>query len=483
MTSNYEVVIGLEVHVQLTTASKIFCGCSTRFGAPPNSQTCPVCLGLPGALPVLNRQVVENAIMTGLATGCSIAPRSVFARKNYFYPDLPKGYQISQFELPICLGGQLEIDTGGGDKKTIGITRIHMEEDAGKLLHGDSPETAGASLVDLNRAGTPLLEIVSEPDLRSAEDAIAYLKKLHQIVVYLGVCDGNLEEGSFRCDANVSVRPWGQRELGTRAELKNINSFRFIKQAIDYEVERQVELVEEGGKVVQETRLFDANNGVTRSMRSKEEAHDYRYFPDPDLVPLVIGEEWIAAVRARLPELPEVKLERFQRDYGIPRYDAEVLTAERPLADYYDACVKLHGNAKACSNWVMGEVTRALNADAIGIAAAPVTPERLAGLLQRIDDGTISGKMAKTVFDAMWKSGENADAIIEGQGLRQVTDSGEIENLIAAIIAANPAQVEEYRSGKEKVFGFFVGQVMKASKGKANPATVNELLKKLLAGG
>ncbi len=480
MKSKYEVVIGLEVHVQLTTKTKIFCGCSTEFGQTPNAQTCPVCLGLPGALPVLNKQAVECAIKAGLATHCSIAPRSVFARKNYFYPDLPKGYQISQFELPVCEHGHLEIETEEGGAKTIGITRIHMEEDAGKLVHGDSPDTAGASFVDLNRACTPLLEIVSEPDMRSSDEAIAYLKKLHQIVVYLGVCDGNLEQGSFRCDANVSIRPWGQKEFGTRAELKNINSFRFIKQAIEYEVERQAEVIEDGGKVVQETRLFDANTGLTRSMRGKEEAHDYRYFPDPDLVPLVISPEWIERVRQDLPELPEAKFERFVREYGIPRYDAEVLTADQAMAGYFDACVKLHGDGKTCSNWVMGEVQRRLNDEGISIAASPVSPELLVGMLKRIDDNTISGKIAKTVFDEMWKSGKTADTIIEEQGLKQVTDTGAIESIIDEIIAANPGQVEEYRGGKEKVFGFFVGQVMKASKGKANPAAVNELLKQKL---
>ncbi len=482
MKSKYEVVIGLEVHVQLTTKTKIFCGCSTEFGQTPNSQTCPVCLGLPGALPVLNKQVVEFAIKTGLATHCSIAPRSIFARKNYFYPDLPKGYQISQFELPICEHGHLDIKTEESGAKTIGITRIHMEEDAGKLIHGDTPDTAGASFVDLNRACTPLLEIVSEPDMRSSDEAIAYLKKIHQIVVYLGVCDGNLEQGSFRCDANVSIRPWGQEEFGTRAELKNINSFRFIKQAIEYEIERQAEVLEDSGRVIQETRLFDAGSGLTRSMRGKEEAHDYRYFPDPDLVPLVISPEWIERVRQDLPELPEAKLERFVSEYGIPHYDAEVLTADRAVGDYFDACVKLHGDGKACSNWVMGEVQRQLKDEGIGIAACPVSPEMLVGMLKRIADNTISGKIAKTVFDEMWKSGKNADAIIEEKGLKQVTDTGAIETVIDEIIAANPGQVEEYRGGKEKVFGFFVGQVMKASKGKANPAAVNELLKKKLQG-
>jgi aspartyl-tRNA(Asn)/glutamyl-tRNA(Gln) amidotransferase subunit B len=481
MNSKYETVIGLEVHVQLTTATKIFCGCSTRFGEPPNSQTCPVCLGMPGSLPVLNRQAVEFAIRTGLATNCSIAPQSVFARKNYFYPDLPKGYQISQYELPICRNGHLDIEAAGGTKR-IGITRIHMEEDAGKLLHGETPADAGASFADLNRAGTPLLEVVSEPDLRSADEAVAYLKKLYQIVVYLGACDGNLEEGSFRCDANVSLRPWGQQAFGTRAEIKNVNSFRFVKQAIEYEVERQAELLDEGGRVIQETRLFDAVAGTTRSMRGKEEAHDYRYFPDPDLVPIVVSPEWVETARRSLPELPEAKLERFVRDYGLPRYDAEVLSAERALADYFETCVRLHGGGKVCSNWVMGEVTRALNESGLTIERSPVSPEMLAGMLRRIDDGTISGKIAKTVFDAMWQTGKEADAIIAEQGLRQVTDTGAIESIIDGIIAANPGQVEEYRSGKEKVFGFFVGQVMKASQGKANPAAVNELLKKKLAG-
>ncbi|MHB8714049.1 MAG: Asp-tRNA(Asn)/Glu-tRNA(Gln) amidotransferase subunit GatB [Trichloromonadaceae bacterium] len=481
MRSKYEVVIGLEVHVQLTTSTKIFCGCSATFGAAPNTQTCPVCLGFPGALPVLNQKVVEFAIKTGLATHCSIAPRSVFARKNYFYPDLPKGYQISQFELPICQHGHLEIETETGGKKSIGITRIHMEEDAGKLLHGEGAG-AGSSYVDLNRACTPLLEVVSEPDMRSSDEAVAYMKKLHQIVTTLGVCDGNLEEGSFRCDANVSVRPWGQAALGTRAELKNINSFRFVKQAIEYEIDRQIDLIEDGGKVVQETRLFDAVSGTTRSMRGKEEAHDYRYFPDPDLVPLVISEEWIARVRAALPELPEAKIARFIEQYALPAYDAEVLAADQQLAAYFEATVAEGAAPKPSANWVMGEVIRGLNAEGIAIAACPVTPTLLAGMLGRIDDGTISGKIAKTVFDEMWQSGAAADAIIAAKRLKQVTDSGAIEAVIDQILAANMGQVEEYRSGKEKVFGFFVGQVMKASKGKANPAAVNDLLKKKLAG-
>jgi aspartyl-tRNA(Asn)/glutamyl-tRNA(Gln) amidotransferase subunit B len=478
----YETVIGLEVHVQLTTNTKIFCGCSKDFGQSPNSQTCPVCLGLPGALPVLNKKAVELAIKTGLATNCQIAPRSIFARKNYFYPDLPKGYQISQFELPICEHGWLDIDLEDGGRKRIGITRAHMEEDAGKLVHGDTPETAGASLVDLNRACTPLLEIVSEPDMRSADEAIDYLKKLHQIVVYLGVCDGNLEEGSFRCDANVSVRPYGQEEFGTRAELKNINSFRFIKQAIEYEVERQIDLIEEGGKVVQETRLFDSDTGMTRSMRGKEEAHDYRYFPDPDLVPLVISPEWIEEVRETLPELPEVKRARFVEELGLSAYDAGVLASDRALADYFDACVALGSDAKSCANWVMGEVLRKLKETDSDITEAPITPERLTGLLSRIADNTISGKIAKTVFEKMWQNGQSADQIIDAEGLKQVTDTGAIEGLVDEVIAANPAQVAEYLGGKDKLIGFFVGKVMQASQGKANPGMVNQLLKKKLTG-
>jgi len=478
---NYQAVIGLEVHVQLKTNTKIFCGCSIRFGASPNSQTCPVCLGMPGALPVLNKQVVEFAIKAGLATNCRIAPRSVFARKNYFYPDLPKGYQISQYELPICEHGHLDI-AGEGWAKRIGITRIHMEEDAGKLVHSDIPGLGSGSGVDLNRACTPLLEIVSEPDIRSADEAVAYLKKLHQIVVYLGICDGNMEEGSFRCDANVSVMPVGSSVFGTRTETKNVNSFRFVKQAIEHEIERQIEVLEEGGKIVQETRLFDPNTGETRSMRGKEDAHDYRYFPDPDLVPLVISDDWVEDTRLGLPELPEAKLTRYQAELGLTAYDAEVLTATREIAEYFEAVIAAGAPAKIAANWVMGELSRGLNDNGLAITACPVVPQLLADLLALVEKGVISGKIAKTVFDEMWQTGKEPARIVEEKGLVQVSDTGEIEKIIDEIMAANMGQVEEYRGGKEKVFGFFVGQVMRASKGKANPAVVNDLLLQKLQG-
>ena len=431
---------------------------------------------------MLNKKVVEFAIKAGLSTNCTITPRSIFARKNYFYPDLPKGYQISQFEDPICQHGWLDITLDGEKTKRIGITRIHMEEDAGKLVHGELSGPGDGSGVDLNRACTPLLEVVSEPDLRSSDEAVTYLKQLHQIVTWLGICDGNMEEGSFRCDANVSVMPVGSNTFGTRAEIKNVNSFKFVKQAIEYEIQRQIDHIEDGGTVVQETRLFDPNSGTTRSMRSKEEAHDYRYFPDPDLVPLVISREWVERTRQELPELPEQRRQRFIEELGLPLYDAEVLTADRSLADYFEAGIAAHNNAKAVANWIMGEITRALNDSATTIEACPVTPVQLAQLLTLIDNGTISGKIAKTVFDEMWRSGKTPQAIVEEQGLVQVSDSGAIETIIDEIMAANAGQVDEYRGGKEKVFGFFVGQVMKASKGKANPAVVNELLLSKLKG-
>lgn len=476
---NYEVVIGLEVHAQLLTNTKIFCACSAQFGGEPNTDTCPVCLGMPGTLPVLNKNVVNFAIRAALATHCNINRQSRFARKNYFYPDLPKGYQISQYELPIAEHGHLDIDVASGEKKKIGITRIHMEEDAGKSVHDASPD---GTLINFNRTGVPLLEIVSEPDMRSAEEAAAYLKKLRNILVYLGVCDGNMEEGSFRCDANISLRPAGQREFGTKAELKNMNSFRFVQKAIEYEILRQENVLKGGGEIAQETRLWNSAKGMTESMRSKEEAHDYRYFPDPDLLPLVVDDAWIEAERAKLPELPDDKKDRFAREYGLPEYDAEVLTAEKAVADYFEKCAGLAGDPKKVSNWIMGDLMKHLNEDGIEVSECSVTPENLAGMLRLIDKGTISGKIAKTVFEEMYATGKAPADIVREKGLEQVTDAGAIEAIVDKVIEENPAQAEEFREGKEKLLGFFVGQVMKASKGKANPAMVNELIREKLKG-
>lgn len=475
----YEVVIGLEVHCQLLTNTKIFCSCSAEFGGDPNTDTCPVCLGMPGTLPVLNKNVVNFAIRTALATHCEINRTSRFARKNYFYPDLPKGYQISQYELPIAEHGHLDITLSSGEEKKIGITRIHMEEDAGKSVHDAS---ADGTLINFNRTGVPLLEIVSEPDMRSAEEAVEYLKKLRNIVVYLGVCDGNMEEGSFRCDANISLRPVGQKELGTKTELKNMNSFRFVQKAIEYEILRQENVLKGGGEIVQETRLWDANRGVTESMRSKEEAHDYRYFPDPDLLPLVIDENWIDDERSKLPELPDAKKHRFMKEYALPEYDAEVLTAEKRIADFFEETVKISGNGKAVSNWIMVELMKHLNEDGTDIADSKVTPPGLAALLSLIDKKVISGKIAKTVFEEMYKTGKDPALIVKEKGLEQVSDAGAIEAIVDKVIADNPSQAEEFRNGKDKLMGYFVGQVMKASQGKANPGMVNELIRKKLLG-
>ncbi len=476
----WETVIGLEVHTQLLTKSKLFSGASTAFGADPNTQACAIDLGFPGVLPVLNGEVVRMAIKLGLGINAQIEARSIFARKNYFYPDLPKGYQISQYELPVVSRGFLDILLEDGTSKRINITRAHLEEDAGKSLHEDFQDQSG---IDLNRAGTPLLEIVSEPDMRSAKEAIAYLKTLHSLVVYLGICDGNMQEGSFRCDANVSVRRRGETKFGTRTELKNINSFRFIERAINYEVERQIALIENGEKVLQETRLYDPNKNETRSMRSKEEANDYRYFPDPDLLPLVISQDLIESVRHELPELPQQKRQRFMDQYGLSAYDAGVLVASRELANFFETTVKASGNQpKLAANWVMGELSAALNKSNLEITDSPVNAEQLGKLVLRIHDNTISGKIAKTIFEALWNKEGDVDDIIEKRGLKQVTDTSAIEVLIDKIIAANPQQVADYRSGKDKLFGFFVGQAMKESGGKMNPQQLNDILKKKLSG-
>ena len=473
----WEPVIGLEVHIQLLTQSKIFSGESTRYGAEPNMQACAVDIALPGVLPVMNKEAVRMAVKFGLAVGAQINHRSVFARKNYFYPDLPKGYQISQYELPIVSRGHIDIEYDGAIK-TIGITRAHLEEDAGKSLHEDFHGLTG---IDLNRAGTPLLEIVSEPDMRSAQEAVSYLKKLHALVRYLQICDGNMQEGSFRCDANVSVRPRGQTELGTRSELKNINSFRFVEKAIKFEIERQIDVLEGGGTVVQETRLYDPGKDETRSMRSKEEAHDYRYFPDPDLPPLEFDESFVEAVKQTLPELPDAKRDRFMSQYGLNAYDAGVLTTAREMADYYEEVVSASGaDPKLVANWVTGELSGYLNKDNREIADSAVSSTALAGLIKRIADSTISGKIAKEVLDAMWNGEGDADAVIEKRGLKQITDVSAIEKIVDEVLAANPVQVGQHASGEQKVFGYFVGQVMKATSGKANPKQVNEILEKKL---
>lgn len=477
----WEAVIGLEIHVQLATQSKLFSGAATRFGAEPNVQACAVDLGLPGVLPVINAEAVGMAVRFGLAVGATVAPTSIFARKNYFYPDLPKGYQISQYELPIVAHGKIDITLDDGSVKTVRITRAHLEEDAGKSVHEGFAERTG---IDLNRAGTPLIEIVSEPDMRSAHEAAVYMKKIHTLVRYLGISDGNMQEGSFRCDANVSVRPKGAEKLGTRAELKNINSFRFVEMAINHEIQRQIELIESGGKVVQETRLYDSERDETRSMRSKEEANDYRYFPDPDLLPISITGDEIERIRAAMPELPDVKRERFMREYGLSDYDSTSLTASRDLAEYFESSVKISGQAKLCANWIMGELSAALNNANLDITDSPVSSAQLGGMVLRIADNTISGKIAKQVFEAMWNGEGDPDAIIEKKGLKQVTDTGAIEKIVDAVIAASPQQVEQYRASPEdkraKLIGYFVGQVMKQSQGKANPQQVNQLLSKKL---
>jgi aspartyl-tRNA(Asn)/glutamyl-tRNA(Gln) amidotransferase subunit B len=475
---DFEPVIGLEVHAQLKTKSKIFCGCSTAFGAPPNSNTCQVCLGMPGVLPVLNKKVVEYTIKMALATHCSITSPNRFARKNYFYPDLPKGYQVSQFELPIAEHGWLEIETGGRETR-IGITRIHMEEDAGKLVHDVRKPL---SYIDLNRTGVPLMEIVSEPDIRSPEEATAYLKKLHAILRYLDICDGNMQEGSFRCDANISLRPVGQEKLGTRTELKNMNSFRNVQRALEYEIRRQRDILLDGGKIVQETLLWDAEKNVTNSMRGKEEAHDYRYFPDPDLIPVVIDEDWIENTRKTLPELPDERRLRFISTFELPEYDAEVLTSSKDLADYFEAALKVYPQPKKLSNWMMTELMRELKGeDSIEIGGCPITPQNLGALLNMIDKGTISGKIAKSVFMDMMESGKDAETLVKEKNLVQVSDEGELRTIVAEIITANPEQAAEYRAGKTKLMGYFVGQLMQKTKGRANPKIANQLFSQELA--
>ena len=474
----YETVIGLEVHAQLLTASKIFCGCSATFGAEPNTHSCPVCTGMPGSLPVLNRKAVEFAIKLALATDSHVASFSLFARKNYFYPDLPKGYQISQYELPLSTEGYLEIPVAEGGMKRVGITRIHMEEDAGKLFHD---EAKPFSYVDFNRTGVPLLEIVSEPDLSTPEQAADYLRQLRTILQYLEICDGNMEEGSFRCDANVSIRPAGAEKLGTRTEVKNMNSFRHVERALTYEIERQKKVLEGGREVIQETRLWDPAKGVTEAMRGKEEAHDYRYFPDPDLVPLTISLQWVEEIRKGLPELPLQRKGRFVKEYRIPEYDAGVITASKALADYYEECVRLFPEPKQVSNWIMGDLLRLLKEGEKEAESSPLSPKQLAAMLGLIKDGTISGKIAKTIFEEMYKTGKGAKEIVEEQGLVQITDEAAVAQAVAEVLQDHPKEIEEYKNGKAKLFGFFVGQVMKATQGKANPQLVNEILKKKLS--
>jgi aspartyl-tRNA(Asn)/glutamyl-tRNA(Gln) amidotransferase subunit B len=481
-SERYEVVIGLEVHAQLLTRAKMFCGCPTTFGAPPNTQTCPVCLGMPGVLPVVNRRAIEFAVRTALAFNGGINERCRFARKHYYYPDMPKNFQISQYEEPLAEEGWLEIDLPGGASRRIGIQRLHLEEDVGKLVHEGTLETAQASLVDFNRAGVPLMETVSRPEIRSPEEAAAYLRAFRAVLVYLGVCDGNMEEGSLRCDANVSLRPRGAAELGTKVEIKNMNSFRNVQRALEYEVQRQARALDAGERIVQETRLWEADRGYTRSMRSKEYAHDYRYFPEPDLVPLALDHAWVEEIRRALPELPRARRQRFVSQHGLPPYDADVLTASRALADYFEGAVRELPNAKAVSNWVMSELLRVLPGDdERAIEAAPVTPSRLAGLLRLIEDGTISGKIAKDVFEKMWRTGEDARTLVEREGLTQVADTGALERILDEVIAANPRPIEDWKKGKTQAAKALVGLVMKATGGKANPAIVNRLLEEKLS--
>jgi len=477
--ARYEAVIGLEVHVELKTRSKIFCDSTTEFGGEPNTHVCPVCLGLPGVLPVVNKTVVEYAVRAALALNCRIAGFSKFDRKNYYYPDMPKNYQISQYDLPIAENGYLEIDTEEGPKR-IGIARLHMEEDTGKLVHQGAITTTPYSLVDYNRAGVPLIEVVSEPDLRTPEEARRYMEKLRAVIHYTGVSDCKMEEGSLRCDANISVRRAGSRVFGTKTEIKNLNSFKALQRALAYEIERQIEVIEEGGRIVQETRTWDEGRGVTLPMRSKEQAHDYRYFPDPDLVPLVIDEEWVEDIRRSLPELPDAKRERYVREYALPAYDAGVLTSTKELADFFEACVRAYPNPKIVGNWIMGDLLRLLNANNMEIDGCRIKPGQLASMLQLMDRGTISGKIAKTVFEEMFASGKDPDTIVKEKGLVQISDEGAIAAVVDGVIAGNPKTVEDYRAGKEKALGFLVGQVMKATKGKANPELVNRLLKERL---